>query len=243
MERSMKLMGALVVMVAVAACNSGNVTGPSAVAPGPGPATAPGPAGTNGADIQGSGIPATESRDVAGFSRVTLRGVGHLVVEPGAAPALTVSADDNILALVTAEVYGDELVLGTLPDQTFASANPIVFNLTVVDLEALAVLGAAGAEVRGLDAERFALQIEGAAAVTAAGRVHEQQIVLNGVARYDGRQLDSRAARVELGGVSEAVVRVRERLEGHVDAQSRVEYIGQPTMNVTGSGSVLPAED
>ncbi len=241
MERKMKLMGALVVMVAVAGCNSGSVTGPSVVAPGPGPAAAAGPDGTNGVDIQGSGIPATEARDVSGFSRVTLHGVGHLIVEPGAAPALTVSADDNILPLVTAEVYGDELVLGT-DGQTFASANPIVFRLTVTDFEALAVLGAAGAEVRGLDAVRFALQIDGAAAVSAQGRVDEQEIVLNGVARYDGRHLDSRAARVDLAGVTEAIVRVRDRLEGHVAGPSTLEYIGQPTVNVTGNGTVLSAE-
>jgi hypothetical protein len=245
MERmiTMKLMGALMVMVAVGACNSGSVTGPSVVAPGPGPAATPGPDTTNGADIQGSGIPATESRDVPGVSRVTLRGVGHLIVEPGAAPALTVSADDNILPLVTAEVYGDELVLGTSSDQTFASVNPIVFHVTVTDLEALAVLGAAGAEVRDLDAERFTIRIDGAAAVTTAGRVDEQEIVLNGVARYDGRHLDSRAARVHVAGVSEAVVRVRERLEGHVEGQSSLEYIGQPEVSVTGGGAVQPADD
>lgn len=242
MERTMRLMGTLAVMVAVGACNSGSVTGPSVGAPGPGPATTPGPDATNGADIQGSGIPATEARDVPGFSRVTLRGVGHLIVEPGAAPALTVSADDNILPLVTAEVSGDELVLGTLPDQTFASAKPIVFHLTVTDFEALAVLGAAGAEVRGLEVERFTLQVDGAAAVTAQGRVDEQQVILNGVARYDGRHLASRVVRVDLAGVSEAIVRVRDRLEGHVDGQSQVEYIGEPAVSVTGSGSVAPMD-
>ena len=51
---------------------------------------------------------------------------------------------ENRLVARLRQVYGDELVLGTLPDQTFASANPIVFHLTVTDFEALAVLGAAG---------------------------------------------------------------------------------------------------
>lgn len=232
----MKLMGAMVVMGAVAACNSGSVTGPSIVGPGPGGSPGPAPGAVNNADIQGSGTLATEVREVSGFSRVTLHGVGHLIIEQGGAEALTVTADDNVLPLVTTEVFGDELVLGTLSDQTFASASNIVYTLTVADLEALAVLGAAAAEIRGLDADRFAVQIEGAAVVTAAGRADEQQVVLDGVARYDARGLESRTVRVDVAGVSEAAVRVRERLEGRVDGQSTVEYIGHPVVNVTAAG-------
>ena len=196
----------------------------------------------NGADIQGSGILATESRDVAGFSRVTLHGVGHLIVEQGGAEALTITADDNILPLVTAEVFGEELVLGTLPDQTFASANNIVYRLTVADLEALAILGAAAAEIRSLEADRFAIQIEGAATVTATGQADEQNVVLRGVATYDARAFESRRVRVDVGGVSRATVRVHERLEGRVDGQSTLEYIGHPAVDVTGGGAVQAIE-
>jgi hypothetical protein len=219
----------MVVMVAVAACNSGNVTGPGT--------------GTN-VDVPGSGVVVTEAREVSGFARVTLHGVGHLVVEQGGAEALTVTADENILPLVTAEVFGGELVLGTLPGQTFASANNIVYTLTVAELEALTVLGAAAAEIRGLDADRFALQVDGAAVVTAAGRADEQDVVLSGVARYDGRGLDSRVVRIDVAGVSGATVRVHDRLEGRVDGQSTVEYIGHPAVDVdvAGGGTVRPID-
>ena len=238
MERTMKMMSALVVVGALAACDSGNVTGPSVIVPGPVGAPGPGPDVENGADIQGSGILAIESRDVAGFSRVRLDGVGHLIVEQGGTEGLTVTADDNILPLVTAEVYGEELRLGTDPAATWASPNPIVFTVTVADLEALAVFGAAAAEIRGLQADRFAVRIEGAATVTAAGRADEQEVVLRGVATYDARDLQSRTARVDVGGVSRATVRVQERLEGRVEGQSTVEYIGRPVVDVTGGGAV-----
>jgi hypothetical protein len=195
---------------------------------------------TGGAEIQGSGIVATEARDVAGFSQVRLEGVGHLVVEQGAAEALTISADDNILPLIAAQVYGDELVLGTMTDKTWASPNPIVYTLTVVDLERLTVHGAAAAEIRGLEADRFAIQIEGAASVSAWGRADEHEVVLSGVARYDARDLVSREVRVDIAGVSRAVVHARETLEGRVEGESTLEYAGQPSVNVTGGGAVGP---
>jgi hypothetical protein len=104
------------------------------------------------------------------------------------------------------------------------------------------VFGAAAAEIRGLAADRFAIQIDGAAAVTATGRAGEQDVVLSGVAVYDARDLDSRIARVDVSGVSEATLRVRERLEGRVEGQSTVEYIGRPVVNVSGGGSVRPID-
>ncbi len=87
MERAMRLMGAMVALGAVAACNSGNVTGPSIAVPGPG--GAPGTTPVSSVDIQGSGTLVTEVREVSGFSRVTLHGVGHLTIEQGGAEALT----------------------------------------------------------------------------------------------------------------------------------------------------------
>jgi hypothetical protein len=233
-ERTMRLMSVMVILGVLAACNSGSVTGPSVVGPGPGARPGPGPVGA--ADVQGSGVLARESRDVRGVARVRLHGVGHLIIEQGPAEALTITADDNILPLVTAEVYGDELVLGTMSGRTFASPNNIVFALTVADLDALAVLGAAGAEIRGLDADRLAIHLDGAAAVTASGRAAEQDVILSGVATYDARALDSGLVRLDVAGVSGAAVRVRERLEGRVDGQSTVEYIGQPVVAVEVAG-------
>jgi hypothetical protein len=238
----MKLMSALAVVGALAACDGGSVTGPGPISPGPGGTAGPAPGVVGGADIQGSGILATEARNVAGFSRVSLDGVGHLIVEQGGAEALTITADDNILPLVTAEVYGDELRLGTDPGASWASPNPIVFTVTVASIEALGVFGAVAAEIRGLDADRFAVRIEGAATVTAAGRADEQDVVLRGVATYDGRGLQSRVVEVDVAGVSRATVRVRERLEGRVDGQSTVEYIGQPAVSMTGGGTVQPVD-
>jgi hypothetical protein len=240
----MKLMAGMVAMGLLAGCGGSNtVVGPSVI-PGPGPAGTPGPGANIGGDVdvQGSGILATESRDVDSFSRVRLAGVGHLIIEHGAMEALEITADDNILELFTAEVYGDELVIGTV-GKTFSSAHKPVFRLTVAGLDALAVTGAAAAEVRGLDADRFAIRIDGAAAVTAAGRADEQDVFISGVGSYDARALDSRAVHLDVSGVCGVVVRAREILDGWVGGQSTVEYVGNPivNVNVTEGGAVSEA--
>jgi hypothetical protein len=236
MEKAMRLMSAVLMVGSVAACNGADVTGPTIVGPGPAAQPGPGPDMSNGADIQGSGNLATESFEVSGFARVRLQGVGHLIIEQAGSESLRITADDNILPLVSAQVYGDELVLGTDPETTFASANSITYELSVVSLEALAVLGAAHAEIWDLDAESFYLHLEGAAAAMAEGRADAQQLTLRGTAHYDGRALHSRAVHVDIAGVSEGTVRVSESLQGWIDGRSSLEYIGDPTVSVTTSG-------
>jgi hypothetical protein len=240
----MRLMAGMVAMGFLAGCGgSSTVVGPSGI-PGPGPAGTPGPGANieSDVDVQGTGILATESRDVGSFSRVTLAGVGHLIIEHGAMEALEITADDNILPLFTAEVYGDELVIGTV-GKTFTSVHRPVLRLTAAELDMLTVTGAAAAEVRGLAADRFAVRIEGAAAVTAAGRADEHDVFISGVGSYDAGALDSRAVHLDVSGVCGVTVRAREIVDGRVGGQSTVEYLGNPIVNVTVTegGAVSPA--
>ena len=86
--------------------------------------------------------------------------------------------------------------------KSFSSVHKPVFRLTVAELDALSVTGAAAAEIRGLDADRFAVRIDGAAVVTAAGRADEQDVFLSGVGSYDARALDSRAVHQDRAGSS-----------------------------------------
>ena len=50
--------------------------------------------------IDGSGVPATEPRDVGDVTEVVLSGVGDLTIVPGDFPTLSVTADDNVLPAV-----------------------------------------------------------------------------------------------------------------------------------------------
>src|SRR3954452_19692731 len=65
--------------------------------------------------VQGSGNLRTETRSVSGFTAVDLSEQGHLVIEQNGTEGLTITAEDNILPLLTSNVSGDRLVLGTKP--------------------------------------------------------------------------------------------------------------------------------
>src|SRR5512146_347376 len=81
--------------------------------------------------INGSGKPASESRPVSSFSRVSLRGTGELILSQGNEEALTVEADDNILPYIKTEVRGDELILQTKEGVSINPRTTIRYTLKV----------------------------------------------------------------------------------------------------------------
>src|SRR5689334_4814607 len=65
--------------------------------------------------VEGSGTPATEEREIGDVSEVVLSGVGDLTIVPGAVPALSVTADDNVLPALETETVNGKLTLRTRP--------------------------------------------------------------------------------------------------------------------------------
>ncbi|OGO16907.1 MAG: hypothetical protein A2Z14_01960 [Chloroflexi bacterium RBG_16_48_8] len=54
--------------------------------------------------IQGSRNIITEARDVGGFNRIELEGMGKVILTQGEEESLTIEADDNLMEYITTEV-------------------------------------------------------------------------------------------------------------------------------------------
>ena len=63
--------------------------------------------------MKGSGNIKTESREVKDFTGVEVAGSAKLIVQQGEIESLTITADDNLLQHLTAEVQSSKLILGT----------------------------------------------------------------------------------------------------------------------------------
>jgi hypothetical protein len=73
-----------------------------------------GAAGCGAIDAKnGSGNVISESRSVTDFTGVELSGSGKLIIEQSDVESLTITADDNLLPDLTAEVRDSRLLLGT----------------------------------------------------------------------------------------------------------------------------------
>jgi hypothetical protein len=213
--------------------------------------------------IEGSGNVVTEARDVSGFNAVAIGGAGVLTITVGSEEALTVTADDNLLEHIETKVEEGRLTIGRTREAwrlDLRPSAPIRYDLTVVELEAIAVSGAgsvvadslsaetfsvalsgaADLEIGRLEAQTFSVAISGAGDVTVAGRVGVQSIAVSGAGEYHGDALWSERAECSVSGSGDVTVWAESEVTAGVSGSGTVSYYGEPRVekDVSGSGSV-----
>ena len=85
---------------------------------------------TSGSTTSGSGVAATQSRELPAFDGVELAGGNNVVIRVGGKQSVVVKADDNLLSHVTTEVQAGTLVIGNTPG-SLETKSPMSVVVTV----------------------------------------------------------------------------------------------------------------
>ena len=210
--------------------SSSSVLTPSAGASGQGP----------GGKTGGPTNVASESRNVSGFEKVQLRGIGNLSIQQTDNESLTVGAGEDIVPKIRTEVVNNRLIIGPKSNTSVLTTEPITYKLTVKDLDALEVSGSGNVEAEGIDTDRLAVTISGAGDVKISGKADKQEINISGFGNYQAKDLESKEVKVNILGSGSAIVNVSEQLDAKISGSGSVEYIGNPTVkqDVSGAGRV-----
>ena len=185
----------------------------------------------------GSGQLATQSRQVSGFTSVELTGVGELSIDQTGTESLTVSAEDNLLPLLTSEVEGDTLILGKKPNTRIVTSKPITYTLTMKDITGLAVSGSGTINAPKLTTAALRIEISGSGVITTAGNVDDQSLEISGSGRYLADGLTSKTTTAEISGSGTANVVASNALDVKISGSGTLTYSGNPQVSQTVSGS------
>lgn len=218
MKNQLLLIISLIAMIATPMCNSSN--GPSDY-------------------VIGSGNVVTENRQVSGFYGIAVSGVGEVIVELTGSESLSITCDDNILPHLESEVRNGILYLGPETDVSLTPSEGIVYRLTANTFDEINVSGAVAVMASGIDTDLLDTNMSGACTVRTEGKADSQDIATSGSSVYNGEDLDSRTVNINVSGTSHIIVRVSELLRGLVSGAALVEYIGNPTVDVTVSGTAV----
>lgn len=205
----------------------------------------------------------TEDRRVSGFDRIEFSTIGELTIRQGDRESLTIKAESNVMRRIKTEVRGGTLTIdmkSVFPWWGVVPTRRITYDLTVEDLTAVDLSGVGGIYagaidtdqldvnmsgageviIRALDAEALVVEHTGVGKCELAGEVIRQEIVLTGAGVYDGADLKSETAEVEVTGVGKATVWASERLDIKLSGAGSVGYYGNPrvTEDITGVGKV-----
>jgi putative autotransporter adhesin-like protein len=203
----------------LAGCNLGNITG---------------------GGITGSGNLKTEVRQVSNFTQVDFSAVGTLTIEQTGVEGLSITADDNILPILTSDVSNGVLHLGAKDNQNYNPKTPITYLLSVKTLTGLTLSGAGATQASNLDTQTMTVTMSGAGSATLHGKANDQQVTLSGAGNYDGSDFTTKTAKVTVSGVGNAIVNASDTLDATVSGVGNIEYLGNPkvTSHVSGVGTV-----
>jgi hypothetical protein len=207
----------------------------------------------------GDGNQKTETRSLSGFTAVDNRSSIPVTVTKAAGFSVTVTADQNLLPLITTQVIGDALVIDQVHDFDTRVASEVVVTLPVIT--AISSSGSGGIAVAGLTGEDLHLDSTGSGAVSVDGTVGtlimssqgsgevnltgdglDLNATLTGSGALDGHNFPASRAEVSLTGAGGAQIVVNGDTTLSTTGSGSIEAIldgGMARFEVTGSGSIL----
>jgi hypothetical protein len=197
--------------------------------------------GSSGPGVQGSGIAATQTRTVAGFSRLDLAGSNNVTVAVGAPQSVVVHADSNLISHVTTQVAGGTLVIGDTG--SFTARSPMSVEVSVPSLTALNLSGAGQISVTGINVPQLTVTVSGSGLLSAAGTASRLDVTLSGDGQAQLFQLTARDVQAVVTGSGLIQVTATTSLDASVPGTGAIVYRGDPpqvTTSVTGTGAVTP---
>lgn len=186
--------------------------------------------------VSGSRNVVSETREVSGFTAVSLQGAGAVIIDQTGSELLTITADDSFLPYLVTEVRRGTLYIRVEEQAVFTNVTELTFHINATALNSVELSGAGSVSVSHLDAENWRASLPGAGSITVSGRAAAQTVTLTGAGNYQAADLESQEATIRSSGAGMAVVRVSDKLDVTIDGLGTVEYIGNPTVTQTING-------
>ena len=189
--------------------------------------------------VKGSGVAASESRNVSGFKGIEVGGVFHVEVTAGKEFGVEVEADDNLLPYIKTEVNGDVLKISTT--ERLRSGSPIRVRISAPEIEDIGASGACKINVAELKSSKLRVDTSGASKVSLTGEAASLTIDVSGASNIDASGLKAENATVGASGASKVEVFVTGKLTSEASGASKIGYSGNPssvTKDTSGASKV-----
>lgn len=191
-----------------------------------------------GCGEKGSGVKKTEVRTPGSFSKIQLRSSADVTVKIGYPQSVEVVTDDNLLSLITTDVSGDKLSIGS--KGSYNTRLGVKIQIQVPNLNEVAISGSGDMEITGLKEKSFVAKISGSGEIVVEGVATEVEAAVSGSGDIDLGKLTSDKARASVSGSGDIEVNASKTLTASISGSGDIKYHGSPTVvkKVSGSGSV-----
>jgi hypothetical protein len=174
---------------------------------------------------------------------------------------IRISADDNLLPLVTTEVKNGRLIVGFKDNTTIDTKNPLKVTITTPKPDFLGASGAADvtakvaasesfeieasgasqANVSGIETSKLVVKASGASRMTMAGRAKSAKVELSGASQIHSKELTTEELHADLSGASHGDVQATASVRADLSGASSLNVAGNPpkqAVETSGASSI-----
>jgi hypothetical protein len=205
--------------------------------------------------VHGSGNQKSEDRKVGNFSRINISGGFKVILKQDSSMSLKITADDNLLKYIKADVSGDRLRIYSR--RSFCNTGEITVNIGVRNLEEIRASGAVDIQSDGkittqdmnfklsgatkvtmdLNAAKVTTEGSGATELNLKGQATSHDIDLSGSGKVYALDFVVSNCNISTSGVGHSEVNVLKSLNVHSNGASEVKYRGNPNVTNDKSGA------
>lgn len=192
--------------------------------------------------IDGSGRVVQQSRAVGDFRAVKTMGAETVDIRFGPATSVVISADDNILPLLSSRVVDGTLKIES--KGSYRTRSPIRVWITTPRLEEYTSMGSGSAVIHDVRSSHLKLTLQGSGDIQANGRTGELDLALMGSGRAQLAGLSATDVSAGIFGSGVATVRASGKLDAQMFGSGVLRYVGNPKSlrsSHFGSGKIIAA--
>ncbi len=178
----------------------------------------------------------TRDFDVTEFDEVEVDSAFEVIIEVGEEPSVQVDVHEEVEDRLRVTQDGDRLRVG-FDGGLFSTSGDLEVRITTPSLTAVDFDGAVDAEITGIDADRFEVDVDGASRVEGRGSVGVLVIDADGASRADFDAVSADRAEVDADGASSIDVAGADRVEGRADGASSISVGDEASVNVRTGGA------
>ena len=197
---------------------------------------------------KGSGVTKDESRSINNFSALTLALPATVTLTQGPIESLNISADDNILPLITTRVVNNELLIEGDSNRGFSTHKEIKIRVTVKSINNVKIKGSGDVFGGPLNSEKLDIAIEGSGDVKLTSiRADQLKIAITGSGDITIDSVESKSLAstiqgsgdIKLGTVKAGDVTIALKGSGDISAAGTADKV---SIEISGSGDVHAAK-
>ncbi|MCA3023814.1 MAG: DUF2807 domain-containing protein [Rhodocyclaceae bacterium] len=218
--------------------------------------------GWGGRSVTASGNVKTETRDVTGFSGISLSLPAKVTIKQGNKEGVIIESDDNFLPLIETVVERGQLRIRPTEKNMSFKGRSMKLNITIdaINIESLSVSGSgdivadelnspklrtsiAGSgevNIKSLTSDSVKVSIAGSGDLNLGGTTNELEGSIAGSGSIKADRLKAKNVVVKVAGSGEATIWATDTMKLSIAGSGDVKYWGEAkvTQSVAGSGSI-----